>query len=1698
MDAPETSVFPRIRALCMITVLAVIAAVLLAVQPAVADTAPVDPTEATTVSSDALPTVQINGIVWTQKVIGNTVYAGGNFSSAQPAGAAAGVNTVSRSNLLAYDVTTGNLITSFAPVFNGQIKALAASPDGSTLYVGGEFTTVNGLNRYRIAAFNTATGQLITSFAPALNTTVNALAATNSAVYVGGPFSTANNTTRLGAAAFNSANGALLPWAPTEAGGSIQAMVISPDASKLVIGGSFTTVNGSSNPGYGLAAVDSASGALLPWNINGLIRNGGTEAAILTLSSDSTYVYGSGYVFGSGGNLEGTFKATWDGGNLVWVEDCHGDTYSNYVADNGVVYVAGHPHYCGNIGGFPQTSPTWTFHRALAFSPQVTGTITTDPYGYYNFAGTPRPSLLNWFPDFNTGTVSGATQGPWSVAGNSQYVVYGGEFTTVNGARQQGLVRFAVKSIAPNRDGPRLGAANFVPNVVSVMPGTVRVSWQSNWDRDNESLTYSVIRDGVNASPIYTTTQSSTFWNRPILTYQDVSLTPGTTHTYRLKATDPFGNVAWGNPVSVTVASGTVGAYQQDILNSAPTSYWPLGENSGSTGYDWATGYDQNLGTGTSRGASGPLSDSSTATTFDGSSAGFASTSAAQDGPQVFSLEAWVKTTSHKGGKIIGFGDAQTGNSSSYDRQVYMDNAGHIWFGVYPGSVQTLSTAKTYNDGQWHQIVASLGSGGMTLYIDGKRAGQRSDVTSAQVYSGYWRIGGDNLSSWSGQPSSNYFAGSIADVAVYPNVLTGAQVVDHYVASGRTSPIPPAPTDAYGAAVYGASPDLYWRLDETSGTTAADSGALGNTGSYYGTYTQGVGGALAGASGTAASFNGGVVSSNTAVTNPTTYTIESWFKTTTTQGGKIIGFGDQQNGLSSNYDRHVYMQDNGQLVFGTYTGQTNTVTSAKSYNDGLWHYVAAAQSSAGMVLYVDGVAVGTNPQTSAQNYTGYWRIGGDNTWGSSSPYFAGTIDEAAVYSQALTAQVIANHYSLGTTGVPANIPPSAAFTSMPTQLSVAFDGSASADPDGTVASYAWDFGDGQTGAGVTATHVYAAAGTYTVTLTVTDNDGATGTVSHDVTVTAPPANVPPTAAFTPTVTNLGVAVDGSASSDSDGTVASYSWDFGDSSAAGSGETATHVYSTAGTYTVTLTVTDNDGATGTVSHDITVAAPSVLARDSFNRSVTSGWGVADVGGSWTTTGSASKYAVGAGSGTMSLVAGATQNASLSSVSSNDTEIQVTASVPQAITGTGVYISAVARKIGTDSYLARVRIMSDGSATIQTMRGGTSLAAVAVSGLTYSSGDQLQLRVQAFGTSPTTIRAKVWKVGTSEPGGWQVSSTDSTASLQAAGSLGLTGYLGSSATSAVSLAFSSLWAGSTTAGGPPANVPPTAAFTSSVSGLTVSVDGTGSSDPDGTVASYAWDFGDGGSGTGAKASHAYAAAGTYTAVLTVTDNSGATGTVSHSVTVTTPPANVPFAKDAFARTVTGGLGTADTGGVWAVAGGAANFSVGNGAARFSSAKAGATITGYLNSVSSSSSDVLVTAAPQQPVTGTGVYVSVLARTVGADDYRARVRIFDTGQVNIQVMHGATSLQAVAVAGLSYASGDQLQIRVEAVGTSPTTIRAKVWKVGTTEPTAWQVSVTDSTASMQQAGGVGLSTYLGGSVTTVPFVVAFTNLVAIDPNA
>jgi PKD repeat protein len=172
-----------------------------------------------------------------------------------------------------------------------------------------------------------------------------------------------------------------------------------------------------------------------------------------------------------------------------------------------------------------------------------------------------------------------------------------------------------------------------------------------------------------------------------------------------------------------------------------------------------------------------------------------------------------------------------------------------------------------------------------------------------------------------------------------------------------------------------------------------------------------------------------------------------------------------------------------------------------------------------------------------------------------------------------------------------NAAPTAAFTASCTGLSCTFT-DASSDPDGTITTKSWNFGDGTTPS-ETASHTYASGGTYHVTLTVTDNAGAIGSVVHDVIVEAPPSgNAPPTAAFVSSCAVLSCSFTDQ-SSDPDGTISGRAWEFGDGST--SAETnPTHIYAGSGSFSVKLTVTDNGGATASTATQVQVQGGSADA------------------------------------------------------------------------------------------------------------------------------------------------------------------------------------------------------------------------------------------------------------------------------------------------------------------------------------------------------------------------------------------------------------------------------------------------------------------------------------------------------------------------
>ena len=445
----------------------------------------------------------------------------------------------------------------------------------------------------------------------------------------------------------------------------------------------------------------------------------------------------------------------------------------------------------------------------------------------------------------------------------------------------------------------------------------------------------------------------------------------------------------------------------------------------------------------------------------------------------------------------------------------------------------------------------------------------------------------------------------------------------------------------------------------------------------------------------------------------------------------------------------------------------------------------------------------------------------------------------------------------GGSGPPANTPPVAAAVATPTTgaapLVVNFSGATSTDADGAIIDWTWTFGEASaTGSGVTTSYTYNTAGTYTVGLTVTDNGGATN--STTITVVVGAGNVSPIAAVAATPTSghapLHVVFDSTGTHDPDGSIASYAWNFGDSTAPDATANPSHTYTVVGPHVATLTVTDNQGATNSASVTITVGAndapiasftatpttgkepltvvfDSALSHDPDGSIASYSWNFGDATALDTTAGPSHVYAV---AGSYTAVLTVTDNGGATG----------TASVPITVTANQ---SPIADATATPSTgRAPLLVAFNSSASHDPDPTGSIVS------YSWNFGD-----LTALDTSPNPSHS--YAAGTF------------TAVLTVTDDNGATATKSIVISSTVNVHPTSVANSNTTSGTAP---------------LAVNFDSSGSTDPDGSITTYAWNFGDSSTGTGSAVSHTYAAAGTYNAVLTVTDNESAT-TASSPVTI-----------------------------------------------------------------------------------------------------------------------------------------------------------------------------------------------------------------------
>lgn len=274
---------------------------------------------------------------------GDRIYLGGSFTE---------VDGEQHSKLAALDANTGEVIDTWDARTNGQVLALAASPDGERIYAGGSFTSVNGAARNRLVALDAVTGDTVAGWDAEANNDVYSLATLDSSgsgtsngendnadrVYFGGRFDSVNGDPRTRLAAVEVTTGELDPnWTP-RTDGNVRTLVLdSPNNSRLYVGGNYSTIGEPSAQAKrpNLAALDPGTGGVKSWNPNPRIDNN-YEVFDLAVTQKRVHVAGGGR--DPDGTAESFNAST---GASVWNYESSGDFQAVALLD-GTLYFGGH------------------------------------------------------------------------------------------------------------------------------------------------------------------------------------------------------------------------------------------------------------------------------------------------------------------------------------------------------------------------------------------------------------------------------------------------------------------------------------------------------------------------------------------------------------------------------------------------------------------------------------------------------------------------------------------------------------------------------------------------------------------------------------------------------------------------------------------------------------------------------------------------------------------------------------------------------------------------------------------------------------------------------------------------------------------------------------------------------------------------------------------------------------------------------------------------------------------------------------------------------------------------------------------------------------------------------------------------------------------------------------------------------------
>ncbi|MEX0989538.1 MAG: hypothetical protein WD206_04475 [Actinomycetota bacterium] len=335
------------------------------------------------------PTWQTNGRVNAIVQVGTTVYLGGRFTEVHDGNG----NSLPRSRLAAIDLTTGEP-TAWDPSADDEVFSLAAAPDGSRIFIGGQLRSVGGAEVFNLAAVDPITGVAVAGWRPKVSAPVRALATWGTRLYLGGTFGTISGTTRRGLAALNATTGKVMKtWYPGDVDRSVRALAVTP--TRLVIGGTFGSIGAFSRPF--VATVTHTGAKVKPWATPPLDQ-------VLALSALGEHVY-------VGSRSNEVTKHVMTTGQQMWAVGGDGDVQAVHAQD-GIVYVGGHFEI---FTGQPENK---------------IAAVSTDG------------ARVEW------GAFANSVHGVFAMSGGTHLFI-GGDFTIVSGAPRRGFAAFAEGAALP-------------------------------------------------------------------------------------------------------------------------------------------------------------------------------------------------------------------------------------------------------------------------------------------------------------------------------------------------------------------------------------------------------------------------------------------------------------------------------------------------------------------------------------------------------------------------------------------------------------------------------------------------------------------------------------------------------------------------------------------------------------------------------------------------------------------------------------------------------------------------------------------------------------------------------------------------------------------------------------------------------------------------------------------------------------------------------------------------------------------------------------------------------------------------------------------------------------------------------------------------------------------------------------------------